>query len=325
MAARPKDTVAVITGASSGIGRATARAFARGGSSSVVLVARRAAALERVAKECREAGAEALAVPLDVGDADAVERLARQVVTRFGRIDVWVNNASVVGYGRVEEMPAQVWQGIVRTNLFGAYHGTRAVIPWFREQGHGVLINVSSILGRTGSPFQSAYVASKHGIRALSDCVRQELADVEGINVCTVLPGPVDTPLFRSGANYTGLRVVPPGAPVDPRRVAAAIVRCALKPKREVVVGAATRLGLLSERLAPALTEVVSARAIDRGHFDRTPAGRTDGNVLEPRPDITGVSDGWRREKARRNRGPLLAAGGAAVAIAVAARRRSAS
>ena len=315
--------VTVITGASGGIGRATAHAFATRGAI-VVLAARRAEALEEVARECREIGAaDVLAVPLDVADADAAAALAHDTVSRFGRIDVWVNNAAVVLYGRAEEVPDNVWRRVIETNLFGAYHGARAALPWFREQGSGVLVNVSSILGKAGSPFQSAYVASKHAVRALSDSVRQEVVDADDIHVCTVLPGPVDTPLFRSGANYTGWRVVPPGAPVDPARVAAGIIRCATQPTREVVVGASTRAGLLVTRIAPALAESVAARAISKVHFDKVPSPRTEGNVFAPLEEAGRVDDRWRDEKVRRSKGALLTVAGltgAAIAVALTGR-----
>lgn len=294
-------SVVVITGASSGIGRAAALAFARK-KAALVLVARREEPLESLAADCRGAGASVLVRPADVRDEEDVRSVAREAVEHFGRIDVWVNNAAVIAYGRLEEVPGEVWRGVIRTNVFGTYHGTAAVLPWFREQGEGVLINVSSILGKTAAPYQSAYTASKHAIRAISESVIQETHDVPGITACTVLPGPVDTPFFRMGANVTGRTVVPPGPPVDARRVAAAIVRCAARPTREVVVGAGTRLGLLSARIAPGLTLRASAPLMERTHFEDEPAERTEGNVLEPVHRDAQVDGGWRRSRGSRAR-----------------------
>jgi NAD(P)-dependent dehydrogenase (short-subunit alcohol dehydrogenase family) len=114
----------------------------------------------------------------------------------------------------------------VETALFGAYHGVRAALPWLREQGEGTIVNVSSVLGKIGSPHQSAYVAAKHGIQGLSASVRQELRDVPGIRVCTVLPGSIDTPLFQQAGNYTGRRAQPLAPVIRPERVARAVVRC---------------------------------------------------------------------------------------------------
>lgn len=308
----------VITGASSGIGRATALAFA-GPREALVLTARRGEALEELATECRGKGATVRAMPVDVTDADAVADIARRVVSEFGWLDVWVNNASVSSYGRTEEMPAQMWRRVIEVNLFGAYHGVRAALPWMREQGTGVLINVSSVLGKTPSPYQSAYVASKYALRALTESVRQEVTDAGDIAVCSVLPGVIDTPLFRSAANVSGHRVVPPGPPINPRRVAAAIVRCARRPRREVVVGAQTRIGLAGNRLAPAMTEKVAGRVVARTNFSEEPAARTDGNLFQPSPVGARIDGGWRESDGARRGARFAVAGAAAAAAAVLA------
>ncbi len=170
MAPHPQPVV-VVTGASSWVGRATALAFARRGAA-VALVARRREPLEALASDCRGAGGQAFVASVDVRDEEAVAGLARDVIAEFGRIDVWVNNAAVIAYGRLEELPGDVWRGVIETNVFGTYHGLRAVLPWFREQGGGTIINVSSILAKAEAPYQSAYVASKFAIRALAATVR---------------------------------------------------------------------------------------------------------------------------------------------------------
>jgi NAD(P)-dependent dehydrogenase (short-subunit alcohol dehydrogenase family) len=262
-----------------------------------VLNSRRGEALESLAADCRGVGAEVHVRAADVSDEGEVRALAAAAVERFGRIDVWVNNAAVIAYGRLEETPGEVWRRVVETNVFGAFHGAAAVLPWFREQGQGVLINVSSILGKTGAPYQSAYVASKHAMRAMGECVAQETVDVPGIKVCTVLPGPVDTPFFEMGANFTGRKVVPPGSPVDARRVAAAIVRCARRPRREVIVGAGTRFGLISNRIAPGTTERAAARLMEHTHFEDDPVSRTEGNVFEPVSKQAQIDGGWREDR----------------------------
>ncbi|WP_326552978.1 SDR family NAD(P)-dependent oxidoreductase [Micromonospora sp. NBC_01813] len=285
------DRVVVVTGASSGIGRACARRFAAAGAT-LVLLARRENALETLATECRGRGAQVLVTPLDVTDADAMADAARQAVARFGRIDVWVNNAGVNLFGPVEESPAPLWHQVVQTNLFGTYHGIRAVLPWFRDQGHGTLINVSSVAGWVPAPQQSAYVASKHAVRALSDCTRQEVRDVPGIAVCTVVAGPVDTPLLRNAANWTGRRVVPPTRPRDADQVAQAVGRLIRRPRREVYVGAGARLGVLAARLLPARTERASARTVPRTHFAHEAVDHTGGNVRCPEPPGARVTGG---------------------------------
>lgn len=198
-----EDSVVVITGASSGIGRAAAQEFARRGAT-LVLAARRAQALDEVARECKELGGHALAVPTDVTDEAAVQDLARRAIETFGRIDVWVNNAAVTLFARIEEAPYEDYRRVIETNLLGYVHGARAAIPYFREQGSGVLVNVSSVVGKVGQPNTSAYCATKFAIVGLSECLRQELLDVEDIHVCTVMPPSVDTPIFQHAANYTG-------------------------------------------------------------------------------------------------------------------------
>src|SRR5829696_8321932 len=188
-------SVVLITGASSGIGRATAHRFAREGAD-LVLAARSAPDLEDTAGECRTQGAEVLTVPTDVGSEDQVQALARAALERFRRLDVWVNNAGVIAYGHFEEMPSEVFDQVIRTNLLGQVYGARAALAQFRRQGSGVLANLSSTWGRVTSPNVIPYVVSKHGIRAFSECLREGLSQTAGaerIHVCTVLPESVDT------------------------------------------------------------------------------------------------------------------------------------
>lgn len=136
----------VITGASSGIGRATARLFAQRGGT-VVLAARRAGKLREAEQECAALGGRALAVPTDVGREDQVEALADHALEAFGRIDVWVNSAAVLLLGKVEDTPTAIHEQVIHTNLFGYLYGTRIAVRHFRRQGHGVLINNVSVLG----------------------------------------------------------------------------------------------------------------------------------------------------------------------------------
>jgi NAD(P)-dependent dehydrogenase (short-subunit alcohol dehydrogenase family) len=292
-----KDSAVVITGASSGIGRATALAFAQAGAS-LVLAARRDEPLQDVADECTRAGGRAVAVPTDVSEQPQVEALARQAVAHFGRIDVWVNNAAVTMFARFEDAPMEDYRRVIETNLFGYIYGARAALPYMREQGSGVLINVSSMVAKIPEPYVSAYVISKAGIRALSMCLRQELALESGhdLHVCTVLPATIDTPFLQQGANYLGRspRAMPPVYPAE--QVAAAIVALARKPRREVFVGNAGRMLDLQAKLSPGLTERTMATMVDRQHFEDTPVPASPGNLFEPNMEHTGISGGWREQ-----------------------------
>ncbi|MBW3540353.1 MAG: SDR family NAD(P)-dependent oxidoreductase, partial [Planctomycetes bacterium] len=245
--------VVVITGASSGIGRQTALDFARE-SAALVLAARDEVALGEVAEECRRLGGRAIVVPTDVTREEQVQALSRRAVEEFGRFDVWINNAAVTLFARFEESPPEDFRRVIDTNLFGYVHGARAALAEFRRQGRGVLINVASVVGKVGQPFTSAYVTSKFAIVGFSECLRQELRDTE-IDVVTILPASIDTPLFQHGANYTGQAIEPLKPVYEAEVVSREILAAARHPRREVYAGAAGRLAGWMHRLAPGLAE----------------------------------------------------------------------
>ena len=308
-----RDSVVVVTGASSGIGRTTARAFAERGAN-VVLAARSEGSLREAAGECEVAGGRALVVPTDVADEEAVQELARRAAERFGRIDVWVNDAGVMVYGFFEEIPSEAYRRVIETNLFGQIHGARAVLPHFREQeGGGVLINVASMWSRVTSPQVSSYVTSKFGLLGFSECLRQALHAEKDIHVCTVLPISVDTPIFRHAGNYTGRAVKPVPPVVDPDRVAKAILRCARRPRREVFVGQTGHLLRWAHVATPRLYDFLVPYVFDWGSFRSEPAEHSPGNVFEAMPGWNRVSGGW-----RGGRGALLRRGALAGGVALA-------
>ncbi|HEV2093884.1 MAG TPA: SDR family oxidoreductase [Rubrobacter sp.] len=303
-----EDSVVVITGASSGIGRATALAFAEQGAS-VALAARSEETLREVADECESAGGQALVVPTDVTDEEAVRELARRTVERFGRIDTWVNNAGVMVYGFLEEVPSEAYRQVIETNLFGQIHGARAVVPYFKEQASGVLINISSMWAKVSSPYVSAYVTSKFGILGFSECLRQGLHDQKDIHVCTILPVSVDTPIFRHAGNYTdhGAKPVPPV--LDPGRVVKQILRNARRPRPETTVGPTGYLLTFAHAVTPKLYDFLVPYVFQWGAFSSESVEQGPGNVFEPMPEWNRVSGGWRSGRGAKVRRAALAGG----------------
>jgi NAD(P)-dependent dehydrogenase (short-subunit alcohol dehydrogenase family) len=304
------EAVVVITGASSGIGRAAALRLARRGAS-LALCARTEAPLAEVAAECEAIGAPTLHRALDVADEAAVEGFAAAVVGRFGRIDVWVNNAATMSYGPFWEIPSEVFRAVIETNLMGQVHGARAALRRFREQGAGVLINMSSVWGRVTTPQVTPYVVSKNAVRALSECLSGELGAEPEIHVATVVPEAVDTPIFQHAGNYTGRQVRPIPPMLDPEEVARGIERCAENPEREVSYGRAGRALEVLFALAPGLYRRLAHGAFVRGTYGRHPADPAPGNVLGGSGPYA-VEGGWRAHRGPALRRALLAAGAGA-------------
>jgi short-subunit dehydrogenase len=274
-----EQAVVVITGASSGIGRAAALRLARRGAS-LALCARSPGPLREVAAECEAAGAAVLQRSLDVGDEDAVERFAAMTEERFGRIDVWVNNAGVMAYGDFADIPSDVFRKIIETNLMGLVNGARAALKRFRSQHSGVLINMSSVWGRVSSPQVSPYIVSKNAVRAFSERLSGELAGEEDIHVATMVPQAVDTPIFEHAGNYTGRQVRPIPPILDVEEVAAGIEACAESPKREVNYGRAGRALEILYAIAPNLYRRLAHRAFVLGTIREAGADPSPGNVL---------------------------------------------
>ena len=321
-----ENAVVVITGASSGIGRAAALAFAQKGAQ-VVVAARRREPLDSLVAECERAtGRAALALPTDVAEEAQVQALAQRALERFGRIDVWVNNAGVYAAGRFEDTPPEVFRGVVDINFFGCVHGARAALPHLRRQ-RGVLINTASVDSAASYPYFSAYVASKWAVRGFSASLRQELRGDE-VDVCTILPAAIDTPLFQHAANYMGREMKALNPTYDPEQVATAMVHCAERGgPREVIVGAAGKMLALQYTLAPGLSERIFTREVEVDHFiEDRPIPATAGNVLSPLPEGVSAGGGWKRDTGHGLVGPasagLLAVGLSAAGLLLARRQR---
>ncbi len=326
--------VAVITGASSGIGRATAIEFAKNGYD-IVLAARRQSELQNVAEVCEQFGIRPMIVVADATDESAVQKIADVANVTFGHFDIWVNNAAVSLYAKFEDTPLKDFQQVINTNLMGYVYGCRAAIQQFKEQSHGTLINVSSINAAAPLPYASAYVASKYAIRGLTESIRMELEDQglsKQIRVCNVMPASVDTNLFQNAANYTNREVVALEPVYDPVTVAKQIVKLAKCPRREIIIGSAGKMMVAKHTKRPLLYEKIVSKFAAKNNFSDNSVENTTGNLYEPIAEHTGVHGGWRD---RRMSGSTfnaivsgvtiaaLAAVGAGVLLAQKARSKS--
>ncbi|MEV6595445.1 SDR family NAD(P)-dependent oxidoreductase [Actinoplanes sp. NPDC051346] len=300
--------VVVLTGASSGIGRAAALAFAARGDK-LVLAARGLLDLEKVAAEC---GGNVLVVPTDVSVRTDVDDLAQAALDSFGRIDVWADTAAVMAYGRFEDLPPHVFDQVITTDLLGPANVARAALRVFRLQGRGTLILCSSLVGHITAPAMSAYATAKWGLRALARTLRQETRDAPDIHVCQLVPGSVDTPIYASAANYAGFVGRPP-PPVDSAaRMGAGVVRLADRPRRQLSVGAANRIVEFGFVALPPVYDALVGPLMHRLGLSRRPVSPTDGNVFGSRPR---VEDG----RARYGRTAVGAAALGALALSAAA------
>lgn len=282
------ERVLVVTGASSGIGRATALEAA-GRGEHLVLAARGADPLSEVAVLCQAAGAgSVLTVPTDVGDDEAVASLVGRVVAEHGRLDAFVNCAGVVAYGRTEEVPADVFDGVLRTNLVGSVNVARHVVPVLRRQGCGVLLLVGSVVGHLGVPSMSPYIISKWGVRSLARQLSLENRDLSDVRIEYVAPGGVDTPIYEQAANYSGYQGRPPPPVADPRLAARQILRrldgswfplpSQLTPANDVIRFGFSFLPAVYDRIVGPLFRVAATNLT-------RPVPASSGNVLEPQED----------------------------------------
>lgn len=245
--------VAIVTGASSGIGEATARLLARQGAS-VVLAARAEDKLKFLEREITAAAGQALAIPTDVADEEAVRALVSQAVERFGSLDILVNNAGVGVSGRIENLRMEDLRYVFEVNLFGAVSCIQASLPYMKAGGR--IINVSSVVGKRAVPMVGGYCATKFAMNAVSDTLRMEIAG-RGISVTSVYPGTTRTDFSRNsrrnGYEERGWR---PGG-VSPERVAERIARAAEHGDRDIYITLPDRLFAAFSTVAPRVTDRV--------------------------------------------------------------------
>jgi short-subunit dehydrogenase len=284
--------VIVITGASSGAGRAMAVTLAKEGAK-LVLAARREAALDEVAEECRIYNAEVTSVVTDVKEMSDVYALAKKAAKDFGGIDVWINNAGVLAAGEMDKIPADVNEDVIRTNLLGYVHGAQAALPFFKEQRSGILINNISVGGWIATPYMAAYSASKFGLRGFFEALKGELLHYPNIHVCDLYPGFLDTPGIQHAANYTGKHLRPAPPVYDPQRVADAVVKLILNPKPKKSIGSSSVILKTAFALFPSLSRNITAHVIRTYLKNAEESESTAGNILTPVDYGTSVSGGW--------------------------------
>ena len=279
--------VIVVTGASSGIGLAVVQRAAAAGDH-IVLVARDQSSLELAAKECDRAGAAStMVVPTDVGDDAAVQRCLAQVVDRHGRVDAVVNSAGVVAYGKADEVPPEVFDGVIRTNLTGSMNVARHALPLLREQGQGSLVLIGSVLGHIAAPFMTPYAVSKWGVRSLARQLQIENRDARGLHIDYIAPGGVVTPIYEQAANYAGWAGRPPPPAVSPDRVAKVILERLDDPRKRTQVGPANDFMRLGFSLLPGVYDAIVSPLLKVAAMDATkPLSPHAGNVLSSQPEL---------------------------------------
>jgi short-subunit dehydrogenase len=246
--------VIVITGASSGIGLATAQMAAAKGAK-LVLAARSEEALKRIVNDIAANGGDAIYVVADVGDEADVQRIADRATERFGGFDTWVNNAGVSIYGKLSEVPLDEQRRMFDTNYWGVAVGSIVAGRQLRKRG-GAIINVGSILSERAIPLQGGYSASKHAVKGFTDALRMELEhDDAPVSVTLIKPGAIDTPYNEHAKSYLGVepKHTPPVYPAE--AVAEAILYAAENPVRDLYVGGAAKVIALAEKYTPRLTD----------------------------------------------------------------------
>lgn len=314
--------VVVITGASSGVGRAMAAELAARGAR-LVLGARRGEALEEVAAECKSLGGEALAVVGDVTVPADMHKLASAAIDSYGGLDVWINNAGVLAAGEFTRTPMEIHDQVIRINLMGYLHGAHAALLHFRRQGHGILINNISVGGWFPTPYAVGYTASKYGLRGYSDALKGELHAYPHIHVCDLYPAFLDTPGIQHAGNYTGKELKPAPPVYDPRRVARAVVDLIGNPRPKRSVGAAAQFLKIAYALAPRLSRNITAKLIESYLDKADDIEVTNGNLLQPVDYGRGIDGGWRLPPSSNQllRGGALVLAGAVVGLLLLGRK----
>jgi short-subunit dehydrogenase len=276
-----RDQVIVITGASSGIGLATAQATAREGAR-VVLAARNGEALAQIERDLTAKGGTAIHVVADVSKREDVEKIAQVALARFGGFDTWVNNAGQSIFGRLEEVSDEDHRRLFDINFWGLVYGSLVAVKHLKGRG-GALINLGSVLSDMAVPIQGMYCASKHAVRGFTDALRLELEGENApISVTLIKPTSIDTPFPEHAKNYMNKEPKLPDPVYRPEEVAAAILHAAAHPQRDVFVGTSGRIMSAAGRQTPRLMDRFSASVMPSQQTRDEPPRHPEGDLYKP-------------------------------------------
>jgi NAD(P)-dependent dehydrogenase (short-subunit alcohol dehydrogenase family) len=295
--------VIVVTGASGGVGRATARAFAVPGAR-IALLARGERGLESAKREVEAAGAEALAIPTDVSNYEQLERAAQQIEAQWGGIDIWVNNAMATIVAPIGKLSPEELRRVTEVTYLGAAYGTMIALKRMQPRNRGVIVQVGSALAYRAIPLQGPYCAAKHALRGFTDSLRSELIhDRSRIHVTHVHLSAFNTPQFDWARNLMGRRQQPVPPIFQPELAAGAIVWAARHRRREVFVGFSAVKAVVANKIAPGLLDRLLAKGGYEGQLtaEPMPEGACE-NLFEP-CDIDPGAHGRFDDCARRHSG----------------------
>jgi short-subunit dehydrogenase len=278
------EQVMVITGASSGIGLATALAAAEAGAK-LVLAARSAQILTTLAEHINAAGGRGIGVVADVANATDVEQIADVAIAEFGRIDTWINNAGISIYGNLDEVSLEDQRRLFDVNYWGVVHGSLTALRYLRSGG--ALINVGSEVSEAVIPLQGAYSASKHAVKGFTDALRLELEEVQKapVSITLIQPTAVNTPFPEHAKNYMTREPKLPEPQIDPERVAAAILDAATHHTRSKKVGLMATMNTLTAKLMPGIADKLSSKKVEQQQHDVPPQRDPNGALYRPSED----------------------------------------